>query len=301
MKEYKHSGLPALPKGKASGDIVRGCVAIEGGAFRGVYSEGVLDALMEDNINMECTIGVSAGALNGMCYVAGDIGRSIRMILNYRRDPRYVGVLPYFTDAGVIGFDFMLYNVPKDLKFSYDRFFSNDRRFACVTTSCTTGEPVIFERGKCDDIFTAIQASASMPYFSKPVDIDGKPYLDGGCSLNLPWQWAKEQGYDKVLLIRNRPVGYRKDEKTDTLSKIYSKRYPKLADALRNKSDSFNIECIEAEQAHEKGDIFMLAPDTTETVGRLEKDLERLELFYWLGYYETKLRMPEIKAYLGVE
>lgn len=300
MKENKHKGLPDLPKGKASKNVIEGCAVLEGGAFRGVYSQGVLDALMENDINMQCVIGVSAGALNGMNYVSGDIGRSIRMILNYRHDPRYVGLLPYFTDSGVIGFDFMFYNVPRSLKFSYDRFFDSSKRYACVTTSCETGEPVIFERGKCEDIFDAIQASASMPYFSKPVSVEGKPYLDGGCSLNDPWQWAKDQGYDKVLLIRNRPAGYRKVSKSDKLASIYAKKYPRLAEVLSNKSELYNSECEMCEKAHESGDVFMLCPGTTESVSRLEKDLERLELFYWLGYYETIEKLPQIKAYLGV-
>ena len=86
------SGIGNLPNGDASDIITEGCIVLEGGAFRGVYGEGVLDALMEADINFRCTIGVSAGALNGANYVSGQIGRSARINLRYRYDSRYVGL-----------------------------------------------------------------------------------------------------------------------------------------------------------------------------------------------------------------
>ena len=302
MDKRNYRPLPAaFPSGNASKKIVKGCAVVEGGAFRGVYSQGVMDALMENDINMECTIGVSAGAMGGMCYVAGDIGRAIRVNVGFRNDPRYVGVMPLFTDDGVIGFNFVFNETPKVLEFNYDRFFSPERRFACVVTNCWTGKAEVKERGKVSNIFQSIRASASMPYFSKPVLLDGVPYLDGGCARNCPWQWAKEEGYEKILLIRNRPVGYRRKEKVDAKAKFYVKEFPELANVLKDDAKHYSQECIEAEEAAERGDVFMLCPGTTESVGRLEKSLERLSLFYWLGYYETLAQMPAIKEYLELD
>lgn len=297
MENKKFRELPAIPSGQATDKLIKGAVVVEGGAFRGVYSEGVLDALMLNDINLECAIGVSAGALNGMCYLSGDIGRAIRMMLKYCKDPRYAGILPYFTDRGVIGFDFIFYTTTKSLKFNYERFFDPARKFACVATNCNTGEAEVLEKGKCSDIFQAIRASASMPYFSKPVELDGTPYLDGGCSWNDPWQWAKER-YDKVLMIRNRPWGFRCTHRKDNLAGWYSKDYPKLTEVLSKNNEMYTKECIECEEAATKGDILLLCPSTEETVDRLERDKERLELFYWLGFFDTMERMDEIIDYL---
>ena len=54
-----YSGFHQLPHGNASTMVQEGCIVLEGGAFRGLYGEGVLDALMLENINLRCTIGVS--------------------------------------------------------------------------------------------------------------------------------------------------------------------------------------------------------------------------------------------------
>ena len=74
-KIRSYSGLGSIPAGHAGEQIRKGCVVLEGGAFRGLYTQGVLDAWMQRNLNFECTIGVSAGAMAGLNYVSGQIGR----------------------------------------------------------------------------------------------------------------------------------------------------------------------------------------------------------------------------------
>ena len=162
-KNKVFSGLDRLPKGLASEQLTEGCVVLEGGAFRGLYTSGVLDALMEAGINLSCTVGVSAGALNGMNYVSGQIGRSGRLNLTYRHDSRYVGLKAIRKNRGVIGFDFILKNVNKEDPLNEERFFRPDRRFIVVATDCITGRPRYFEKSEGETIFQAVRASASMP------------------------------------------------------------------------------------------------------------------------------------------
>ena len=78
MSNNVYSRIDEIPNGEASNVVVEGCVVLEGGAFRGLYTQGVLDAWMQNDINFRCTIGVSAGAMAGMNYVAGmiEIGRA---------------------------------------------------------------------------------------------------------------------------------------------------------------------------------------------------------------------------------
>lgn len=298
-KEY--SRYNQLPRHTASSVIQEGCIVLEGGAFRGLYGEGVLDALMQADINMRCTIGVSAGAMNGLNYVSGQIGRSIRMNLKYRHDDRYVGARALLSGDGLIGFDFAFREVDKEDPFDRKRFFQLDRRYVAVATNCETAQPTYFEKDRCSDILQAVQASASMPFVSKMVWIEGFPYLDGGCSDKVPYGWALQEGYDKIIVVRTRPKSYRKQEGSLTqklpIGKFY-RSYPALVEALQHNDEMYNHQCDELEELEKQQRIYVIAPSQPVTVGRLEPDLEKLGDLYWLGYYDAKRQMEAIHQYL---
>ena len=300
LKHKVYSGIDSLPSGIADDTLIDGCVVLEGGAFRGIYGEGVLDAMMQHSINLSCTIGVSAGALNGLNYVAGNIGRSVRTNLRYRHDSRYVGVKALKHNKGIIGFDFVLNQLNKDDPLNSERFFDEKRRFIAVATDCTTGRAHYFEKGKFSDIFKAVQASASMPYISKMVDIDGIPYLDGGCSRKIAYEWVVKQGFKKIIVIRTRHADFRKPDKISRTALKFYKQYPDFAKALSESDIEYNRECDELQKIDREGRIIMISPSQPVTVGRIEKDVEKLGKLYYLGYNDAMNSMDDIKKYLGI-
>lgn len=282
--------------------VQEGCIVLEGGAFRGLYGEGVLDALMQENINLRCTIGVSAGAMNGLNYVSGQMERSIRMNLKYRHDKRYVGRKALQNSEGLIGFAFAFPQADQEYPFDKKRFFQFDRRFIAVATNCETAEPVYFEKDHCRDIFQAVQASAAMPFISKMVWLEGYPYLDGGCSDKIPFAWALREGYKNIIVVRTRPLSYRK--KTDSitrklpLEKTIYRPYPKFIKALKEMDANDNRQCEALELLQEQKRIYVIAPSQPVTVGRLVPDLEKLGSLYWMGYYDTRRQIQDIRRYL---
>ena len=149
-----YSDIDSLPRGSAPDTIIPGCMVLEGGAFRGLYGEGALDCLMQEGINLQCTIGVSAGACNGWHYVSGQIGRSARVNLGCRHDPRYVGAIAMKENAGLMGFKYFFEDYEKeyDDPFDLERFNRPDRRYIAIATNCRTGKPVCFEKGRCRKI-----------------------------------------------------------------------------------------------------------------------------------------------------
>lgn len=298
-KQYEK--LYQLPNGKASDNIIKGCIVLEGGAFRGLYGEGVLDALMQEGVNMQCTIGVSAGAMNGLNYVSGQIGRSIRLNLKYRHDNRYVGRKALIRSNGIIGFDFAFYDVDKENPFDKKRFFDFNRRFVAVATNCESGETTYFEKGKCKDIFKAVQASATLPFVSKEVMIENTPYLDGGCSNKIPYEWALKEGYEKIIIVRTRPKNYRRKVESMNISieKIVYQKYPNLVNVLVNSNERYNEQCDIIDQLEKEGKVFVIAPLQPVQISRLEKDIDKLASLYYQGYYETKKMMKDIKNYIS--
>lgn len=297
-----YSRLDEIPKGRASLDITPGCLVLEGGAFRGLYTQGVLDALMEAGINFQTTIGISAGALSGIGYVAGQIGWAARLNLVYRHNDNYIGLNAMKRDHGITGFSFMFEDAFQEHPVDWERFMDPSRRFLCVATNMNTGKPVYFEKGKCRDILRAVQASATVPYISRPVTINGEPYLDGGVVLNIPYHWAKRNRFPKIMVVKTRDREYRKEvSEHRRLNRLFYHSYPKM---LRNMTysearyDSL-LDEIDADEA--AGISFVQAPERPVTISRFEGDMDRLGDLYWQGYHEMQKRIPDLKNYLKTE
>lgn len=302
-KRKMWSGFEHINSGSAPDTIVPGCIVLEGGAFRGLYTTGVLDVLMENGINMQTTIGTSAGALNGYNYVAGEIGRAAKINLGYRHDHRYLGPRSAAKSRGVIGFNFLLDEIEEELPFDHERFENTRRRFLVTVTNCETGEVCYCEKGITPDFTRAVQASASMPFVSEMVDVDGSPCLDGGCSVKIPYQWAIDNGYEKILVIRTRPEYFRHQEDSKRVQEInerFYRNYPKLVKLLNNQNEQYNNACDELEELAARGRIMMLCPSGSIVTSVLEGDMEKLGALYLLGRCDATIMLPEIKKYLGI-
>ena len=298
----KYSKLDSIPTGQVSDHITEGCLVLEGGAFRGVYTGGVTDLLMKKDLNFSCTIGVSAGSMNGFNYVSGQIGRASRFNLGHRFDPNYVGLHAWKENKGIFGFDLVFDDSRVEEPFNKVAFDNPAHRFIAVATDCLTGKPAYFENGKCSDIFQAIRASSSMPIMSKPVMLDSKPYLDGGCSVAFGLDWALQEGYEKIIVVRKRDRPYRKDPNHSSIAflqkQLYGRKYPEFLNVWQQSAERYNVLCDRTDQLEKEGRIFVIAPSVPVTVGRLEKDIEKLGSLYWMGYHDAESDLASLRAYL---
>ena len=297
------SGIDSVKLSSAPDTIVPGCMVLEGGSFRGCYTSGVLDVLMENGINLQTTIGTSAGALNGYNYVAGEIGRAAKINLGYRHDRRYMGPRTLARNRGIVGFDFLLNEVEEEIPFNRERFEDPNRRFLVTVTNCETGQVRYCEKGITPDFQKAVQASASMPFVSDMVEVDGVPCLDGGCAVKIPYRWALDNGFEKILVVRTRPREYRRPQETKAFTEITERiyrNYPQLVELLDNQSEQYNGACRELEQLQEQGKLLMLCPSGSISVSAIEGDMERLGALYLLGRADAKLMLPQIRAYFGL-
>ena len=298
MKTY--SKLEELQIGQSNESVINGCLVLEGGAFRGIYSEGVLDVLLENDINMQCTIGTSAGALNGVNYVAGQYGRSAHASLGHRHDKRFVGTTAFMNNQGIIGFNFLFEGMNEEIPFDTERFYREEQRLVVTATNCKNGRTEYFEKGKCD-IFQAVRASASMPYVSRPVIVENRPCLDGGCSCKIPFRWALDEGYEKIVVVRTREEGYRKPENEKHLALKYYHMYDEFSKVLDRSEADYNKQCEDIEALEAAGRIFVIYPSQPVRVTRIESDMEKLGELYELGRNDMLGQLDKLKQYLGIE
>ena len=298
-REKVYSRMESIPNGRASDVIIPGCLVLEGGAFRGLYTQGLLDFWMQNDINFQTVIGVSAGALSAAAYMSGQIGRSARVNLGCRHNSNYIGVKALRKAHSPIRLDFLIHDYDQIEPLDMERFHDSRRRLVVVATNCQTGKLEFFEKGNCADLILGIKASASMPYISPMVEVDGKKCLDGGCSCAVPYQWAIDEGYRKIVVVRTREHGFRKPEAKlkNTAKRVY-RRHQEFAEALDDSSARYNRQCDEMERLAEEGRIFMVEPSESVTVGRVEGDMEKLGALYWLGYHDGEKTLGALREYL---
>ena len=296
MKVY--SKIDALPTGKASNEITKGCLVLEGGGWRGLYTLGVLDCLMEKGVNFSCVAGVSAGALSALGYVAGQIGWGARIDLTYRHDRNYCGIGAFRRDRGITGFSYLFDDILREHPLDEARLNDPARRLAVSATNLRTGEAEYFEKGSCD-IFRAVRASASVPYVTRPVVIGGIPYLDGGCAEKIPLRWAGACGEKKIVVVRTREPSYRRKPGTWNLAGRIYRRYPDFVKSLEAANESYNSIAERLEERAAAGEIFMIAPSEPVTVSQFDGDMEKLGALYWLGYRDMEGCIEGLNGYLG--
>jgi predicted patatin/cPLA2 family phospholipase len=284
--------------------MIKAALVLEGGALRGMYTSGVLDTFLKNNMEFECVAGVSAGALNAMSYISKQPGRSAKINLEYCDDPRYIGRKAFIKNKGIIGYDYLFGDISENkVPFDYKAFENTSQRFIIVTTNCEKAETEYLEKSNCNDLFKAAQASSSMPLASAMVEINNNHYLDGAVTTSIPVKWALEQGYEKVVVVLTRDKTYRKPMLSNKMKKLYKlayHKYPKLIEKLNTMPERYNKLQEELIDLEKEGKIFIIRPEKEVTVSRLEKDKEKLENLYKEGIAEAEKNLDALKEYLEI-
>ena len=275
---------------------------LEGGAMRGMFTAGVTDVLMENGIEFDGAIGVSAGAAFGCNYKSKQIGRVIRYNVNYVADKRYCGWRVLLKTGNMFSTEFCYGEVPlKYDVFDFEAYEKNPMEFYVVCTDVETGNPVYHNfKGKSDHGFDWIRASASMPLVSQIVDIDGMKLLDGGISDSIPVKYFESIGYDRNIAVLTRPLTYRKSKnKLMAAVKLKYRKYPNFISAVENRHTMYNETLSYIEEKEKSGSLFVLRPPCDLPVKQVEKDTEKLKAAYEIGRRTATEKLDEIKWFLG--
>jgi len=279
-------------------------LVLEGGGMRTTYTGGVLDAFMDAGIDLGYVIGVSAGANAGSHYVAGQRERSHRTFVDLVADPRYAGWGNVLRERSWFGMDFIFRTLPDELApFRYEVFRSSPRTLVASVTDCATGEARYFSQRDRDPrwyVQTLLRASCSLPILSPPVLVDGRPSVDGGVADSIPVARAVADGNPRVVVVLTRNVGYRKPPpRYRALSRVLLARYPAVYAATLRRPAVYNASLDLVERMERAGSAFVFRPVRPLVVGRMERDLTRLEALYRQGYDETVARIPHLQAWLA--
>lgn len=276
-------------------------LVLEGGGNRGIYTAGVLDTFLEENITVDGVIGVSAGSIHGASFISGQKGRSINYTKKYCRDPRYMSFKSWRKTGNYVGVDFCYHELPEKLfPFDNDTFENSPMKFYVTATDVQSGEAVYHY---CPSLrgekIEWVRASASLPIISEMVEIDGRKYLDGGIADSLPIEAMRRLGYTKNIVILTRPAGYSKQpNKMMPIIKCRMKDYPAFIHAAETRHEVYNDELARLEQLSKTGEVCLIRPSKDLKVGRLEKNPEKIQSLYDLGCRDAHAQMTRIKNFI---
>lgn len=283
--------------------MITGTIVLEGGATRGVFTSGILDYLMEEDLYFSHVIGVSAGSCNGVDYVSRQIGRTKKCMIPEKKEYSYYsGVRSAIKEKSILDMDMVFDTFPKKIyPFDFETYFQSDMVCEIVTTNCETGKAeYMTEQSDPDRLMKLCRASSSMPLLSPIVNIDGVPYLDGGLADSVPIRRALQSGNEKIVLVLTRNPGYRKKPISKGTVKLYRcayKKYPNLVHAAIYRNHVYNKTMELVERLEEEEKIFVIRP-LVPTVSRLERDETALTAFYQHGYNLMKRQREALQRYL---
>ncbi|MBN8200088.1 MULTISPECIES: patatin-like phospholipase family protein [Bacillaceae] len=275
-------------------------LVLEGGGMRGVYTAGVLEYFLEQDLCFPYVIGVSAGACNAASYLSKQKGRNRIVNVDYVTDPRYISWRNYFKSRQLFGMDFIFDEIPNKLvPYHYDEFYKNESEFVIGTTDCHTGKPVYFSKkdyGK--DMLKVLKASSSLPFIAPEVDFNSRVLLDGGISDPIPIKKAQEDGFKKNIVILTRNRGYSK--KPSKFTFMVKRKYPHytgLQKALAERCRTYNDTLRYVEQEEKNGTVLVIQPQEPLTVGRMERNPQKLEKLYLQGYEDARTSFDRINQF----
>lgn len=259
---------------------------LEGGGLRGVFTCGVLDCFMDKGIRFPFTVGVSAGACNGLSYMSGQRGRAKSSNIDLMDKHHYVGFKYLLTQGCIMDYKLLFEDFPENIiPYDYEAYFANTDRFVMVTTNCLTGKAEYFEE-KTDRkrVMDIVRASSSLPYVAKITYVDGMPMLDGGIADPIPVEYAQSQGYERMVVVLTRNKGYRKNEKQLPVPKFIYRKYPELRKTLSSRNAEYNRTMEMIERLEDEGRMTVIRPVHPIEVDRMEKDTDKLRSLYQEGY-----------------
>jgi predicted patatin/cPLA2 family phospholipase len=278
-------------------------LVLEGGGMRGVYTGGVLEKFLEEEIFVDYIIGVSAGACNASSYVSRQTGRNHKVTIGSVHHPDYISVKNLLLKRELFGMNLIFDEIPNRLvPFDYDSFHDATEEFVIGTTDCLTGTAVYFEkREHAKDVLAIVRASSSLPFMAKPVEFEGRLLMDGGVADPIPIRKALADGVTKPIIVLTKEKGYRKKKNSFArLMPALYRQFPGIVKSMESWYLRYNETMEFIEELEAEGKALVIQPSKFYKINGMERDIEKLTELYDQGYRDAEERMEEIIKFISV-
>ncbi|MBE6515197.1 MAG: patatin family protein [Methanocorpusculum parvum] len=275
-------------------------IIFEGGGMRGAYTAGIIDALLEHDMNFEYCYGISSGATHATTYLSRQRGRAIQIVTDYIKDKRYFSIMNLIKTGNLFNVDFIYDTIPHELNpYDYETAKNNPAKFFVGVINMETSKGEFLRVKDIEEEYMKVCASMSLPLIANMVEIDGQRYLDGGISDSLPIQRSINDGNKKSVLVLTQDATYRKKlDKILPLVAIKYRKFPGFVHMVKTRHIRYNASLDQIAEEEKAGRAFVLRPKKPVKIGRLELNRKKMLALYREGYEDGIEAMPRLKAFL---
>ncbi len=277
------------------------CIVLEGGGLRGAFTSGVMEYLLEKDLNFDRVIGVSAGACVGASFMSKQKGRNLKVNVEYPSDKRFMGIRYLLATGSYFNMKFIFEDIPERIvPFDEPGFYNNSAGFDVIATSMTSGKPVIFSKREISEagLNRVLVASSSIPLLSRAARIGGDLYFDGGVSDSIPVEYALGR-HQKAVVVLTRPRGYRKRELANKfLLKVVFRKYPEFLRSIIRRNEAYNKTLDFCDRMEKEGRLYIIAPSAEFSIGRTERNFEKRMNLYRHGYRIIGEKFENLQTFL---
>lgn len=278
-----------------------------GGGMKCAYSAGLYDYFMDNGIEFDYYLGVSAGSMNLLSYIAGERGRNIKIYRNSAEGNEYLSLANLIQTGAYMNYEKVGNDFYSDKgwdAFDFEAFYSSDKPYVVSATKAENGRTVYFDRKDMTDrkrILDIVSASCCIPVASKPIVIDDTEYFDGGLAEPIPFRKAFADGCDKIVVVLSAPADIKKDRLpgSNLLGPTFLRDYPDVSDVIEDRYAVYNymVRCMR--EYEEEGKALLLSPEDIPGAFTLVKDIEVINELYDNGYRDGIEHKQEILRLLG--
>lgn len=275
-------------------------LVLEGGGLRAIYTSGVLDAFMENDIEFPYVIGVSAGSCNGVSFLGKNIHRMRDIYIGYSSDERYMSLKSMFKNGEYLNSKWIFGKLSYDMfPLNYENYESSNAVMCCVATNARTGKPEYFYpksfRNGCEEL----RASCALPVAAKPVKLGKDYYYDGGLTDSIPLKRAFEDGCEKCVVILTQDKGYvKKPMGHPRAVKRTLRHYPLMAEEILVRHKMYNEQRKYVFEQEKLGNALVICSDVPISVPTLEKNPKKLKEIYDIGYRQGLENIDKVREFI---
>ena len=277
----------------------------EGGGTKAAYSAGVLQCLLDHEVYLPYTAGISAGAEILLAYVSRQRERLFVTGVESASQKSAVGIRPLIHERGLFGIQATCDFIEKYAPLDVETFFGSETQLDIGLYNLDTNQIEYFDKSYFDPKEqTLVKAACALFLLTRPYQLQGHPYMDAGLIDMIPIEQSIRRGNKKHIFISTKEENYVRKPAPNWQLRAAGLFYPgnkEVKENLRKRHIRYEEQWGKVKQLEEEGKALILRPHKDLGITRYTTDRKLLEPWFQLGYDETEERMDEIRAFIREE